>query len=639
MAGSDDRFSLHASLVELGGGPLPDEDGSVCGGVGHCRNIVTPAVCWSAPCAVSPQRLFTQRLLPYAQPTSLPRQPMARGERVESNDVQDWVDPKRRTKRLIKDVGRTCRKWGLLFPIGIALVQFRSCYIIYQATQEADTPYGLRELLFELFASCWTNILAFCATFYPIATVLLWCRFEHLRGWVIPNGTAEACTIFLLWNTHLVTYTVFNATFATCMELGSTGFRTYTSVLSEYFFFVTFVPSPTCVLIATGGHWARRFGKKLGFANVGNKKNVDTALVTFFVTLPLAVGYLYHRYTHEPNRMIGIGLNTILWLAYFFLTYPGNPQSEGSRQQKSAINSFSTLFTLAHNYFSMHVMLDKESERVASCRNHMAKAGTLGSRKPGPCQSLIGYDPGNKGGSGCGCILGFHPHGIIPYTAGLGFLHPRWQHLLPGLFPHYMTDSFIHSVPGIRDGAQILGAREVSRENIRSALQDGLCTMIVPGGQVEIFTSESTGKHVVLTRKHKGFIRLALLHGATLVPVLSMGEWILLDNVKMSYMQGIARAYLGFPIPFIPYGSFICMPRRSPITIIIGEPLVFDRTKAKPEEDGTFQTTESEVLEAHKVYFDRLREMFDRNKKACGFPDHKLVFDDEISAMRKEKAE
>ena len=106
--------------------------------------------------------------------------------------------------------------------------------------------------------------------------------------------------------------------------------------------------------------------------------------------------------------------------------------------------------------------------------------------------------------------------------------------------------------------------------------------MIVPGGQVEIFTSESTGNHVVLTRKHKGFIRLALRHGATLVPVLSMGEWILLDNVKMSYMQGLARAYLGFPIPFVPYGSFICMPRRSPITIIIGEPLVFDRTK-KPE--------------------------------------------------------
>ena len=70
MAGSDARFSLHASLVELGGGPLPDEDGSVCGGVGHCRNIVTPAVYCLLVCPVCCEpAAFVHTASPSLRPT------------------------------------------------------------------------------------------------------------------------------------------------------------------------------------------------------------------------------------------------------------------------------------------------------------------------------------------------------------------------------------------------------------------------------------------------------------------------------------------------------------------------------------------------------------------------------------------
>ena len=71
-----------------------------------------------------------------------------------------------------------------------------------------------------------------------------------------------------------------------------------------------------------------------------------------------------------------------------------------------------------------------------------------------------------------------------------------------------MTDSFTHSVPGIRDGNQmVVGGREVSREVVAKSLEDNEIVMLVPGGQHEIFTSRSFSPKVVISRKHKGFIR------------------------------------------------------------------------------------------------------------------------------------
>ena len=45
-----------------------------------------------------------------------------------------------------------------------------------------------------------------------------------------------------------------------------------------------------------------------------------------------------------------------------------------------------------------------------------------------------------------------------------------------------MTDSFSNSVPGIRDGNQmVVGGREVSREVVAKSLEDNEIVMLVPG--------------------------------------------------------------------------------------------------------------------------------------------------------------
>ena len=75
--------------------------------------------------------------------------------------------------------------------------------------------------------------------------------------------------------------------------------------------------------------------------------------------------------------------------------------------------------------------------------------------------------------------------------------------------------------------------------------------------QAEIFTTTSYGNEVFLFRGHKGFVRMALRHRARLVPVLSMGEWELMDNVSWPRTQAFTRKLLGFPVPFAPYGEVV----------------------------------------------------------------------------------
>ena len=77
----------------------------------------------------------------------------------------------------------------------------------------------------------------------------------------------------------------------------------------------------------------------------------------------------------------------------------------------------------------------------------------------------------------------------------------------------------------------------VSREVVAKSLEDNEIVMLVPGGQHEIFTSRSFSPKVVISRKHKGFIRMAMRYGSSLVPIFSMGEWMVLDIIFNIYAK------------------------------------------------------------------------------------------------------
>ncbi len=157
------------------------------------------------------------------------------------------------------------------------------------------------------------------------------------------------------------------------------------------------------------------------------------------------------------------------------------------------------------------------------------------------------------------------------------------------------------------------------------ALERKECITIIPGGQVEMFESRSWDTNVLVYSGHVGFVRMALEHNAELVPVVSIGEWDLMDNIYMPALQNATRKKLGFPIPFIPQGRFLLPMARKPkhgITIVIGEPIRFTPKSSPPSEE--------DVSEAHRLFYEHLEDMFERHKAESGYPDHRLVLVDKL---------
>ena len=222
------------------------------------------------------------------------------------------------------------------------------------------------------------------------------------------------------------------------------------------------------------------------------------------------------------------------------------------------------------------------------------------------------------------CLVGFHPHGVVPFDAALATL--RW----PCGKAVVCTDAFTHVIPWMRDLGQWLGAREVTREAIGLSLRSGASVVLVPGGQAELFATSSYTKQVRIYRGHRGFVRVALQHRARLVPAFSFGEWELMDNVSMEGMQRWTRSWLGFPVPFWPYGRWgLPLPRRPPrgVRVVVGRPVDLPV-------DGAVD--EAAVEACHRAYFEALFDLFERHKERAGYGDHELVFfDSALDAVKK----
>lgn len=177
-------------------------------------------------------------------------------------------------------------------------------------------------------------------------------------------------------------------------------------------------------------------------------------------------------------------------------------------------------------------------------------------------------------------VFGFVHHGLYPLGAGyLPFL-PSFRRLVP-VRPVTLTASVCVTVPLLRDIALWLGVRIVSRRTFEHTLRERGAVLICPGGQAEMCLTNRLHRHQEFTvyaghrgergapvgsaclagrggqgrgpasaprqraacgSAHRvanwsllshpaGFVRIALQHGAALVPVLALGEADSLHNL------------------------------------------------------------------------------------------------------------
>ncbi|KAF9528937.1 diacylglycerol acyltransferase-domain-containing protein [Crepidotus variabilis] len=216
-------------------------------------------------------------------------------------------------------------------------------------------------------------------------------------------------------------------------------------------------------------------------------------------------------------------------------------------------------------------------------------------------------------------VFGYHPHGIIGMGALATFATEAtgFSNAFPGIKPHLLTLASNFTMPFYRDILLALGVCSVSKESCSNILKSGpgSSITIVVGGAAESLSAHPGTADLTL-RKRLGFIKVAIQHGADLVPVFSFGEndiYQQMPNEKGTTVYALQRKFqsiFGFTLPLFHGRGLLnynigLMPYRRRIVAVIGRPIHVEQCD-KP--------TLEELTRVQKKYIEELTRIWNAYK-------------------------
>ncbi|KAJ7607837.1 DAGAT-domain-containing protein [Mycena polygramma] len=208
-------------------------------------------------------------------------------------------------------------------------------------------------------------------------------------------------------------------------------------------------------------------------------------------------------------------------------------------------------------------------------------------------------------------LFGYHPHGIIGMGAVTTFATEAtgFSAAFPGIKPHLLTLASNFKIPFYRDVILALGICSVSKKSCSNILKagPGSAITIVVGGAAESLSAHPGTADLTL-RRRLGFIKLAIRHGADLVPVFSFGENDIYEQMPnergttVYKLQEKFKAVFGFTLPLFHGRGLLnynlgLMPYRRQIVAVIGRPIHVTQTENPSLE---------EVMRIQKLYIEEL---------------------------------
>lgn len=183
--------------------------------------------------------------------------------------------------------------------------------------------------------------------------------------------------------------------------------------------------------------------------------------------------------------------------------------------------------------------------------------------------------------------------------------------------------------PIFRELALSWGLSDSSPENINTLLSqsndpydvgntDGFTSnaaIVMFGGAREAFLSAPNTYKVFLNAR-KGFVRMAIQNGAALVPAIAFGETSTYDTTQnengslVRKIQEIIKKYTTLaPVLFNGRGffqqNFGLIPRRHPVTLVIGEPI---------DCIENVSPSNQQIDDVHELFRKQLVKLFDTHK-------------------------
>lgn len=237
----------------------------------------------------------------------------------------------------------------------------------------------------------------------------------------------------------------------------------------------------------------------------------------------------------------------------------------------------------------------------------------------------------------CCYIFGYHPHGIN-CLGGIGNFATEatgFEKLFPGINLRFLMLNSNFRIPFFEMILTMMGICDVSKESCNYILKQGKgnSIMLVIGGSREALDARPSSEYLLTLKNRKGFVKIALANGASLVPVFSFGENDIYEQdpnprgSKLRAVQMFLQQKTGYALPLF-YGrrifhtKFGLLPYRHPIDTYVGEPI---RVPKLAFEDITPEV----VDECHMKYMNALVHLFNTYKAKHGNANASIVFLDD----------
>lgn len=206
----------------------------------------------------------------------------------------------------------------------------------------------------------------------------------------------------------------------------------------------------------------------------------------------------------------------------------------------------------------------------------------------------------------------------------------KWFKLFPGVRPKCATLRLILQFPIWRELLLGVGCTSASANALSHLLnqsndpddksnRDGFTAnavgLIVGGAEESFYTRANTYRFVLKNRK--GFVKIALRTGASLVPCISFGENNVYDLIEFRpgswgrfFQQLIKRCTTFAPLLFNGRGwlqyNFGLLPKRHPINVVIGEPIHVEKITEPIDDD---------IEQVHRLFCIQLEQLFETHKQ------------------------
>mmetsp|Transcript_11993 Transcript_11993/g.24513 ORF Transcript_11993/g.24513 Transcript_11993/m.24513 type:complete len:356 (+) Transcript_11993:101-1168(+) len=215
-------------------------------------------------------------------------------------------------------------------------------------------------------------------------------------------------------------------------------------------------------------------------------------------------------------------------------------------------------------------------------------------------------------------LLCYHPHGIISMglQVSLGMESLKFSTLYPGVNRHVATLVASFKIPLFREWILAHGFISCGSSTLKKVLTTpNSSVVLVPGGANEALYSRP-GKFKVHLKGRKGFCRIALQTGSTVVPVVGFGENEVYDTVGnegggfggwLYRWQVKLMKTFSFSFPIMTH----ILPRRERIVVVVGAPIGGGGEKID-------DPTQEQIDELHGKYCEALEKLWNDHKDEYG---------------------